>query len=130
MVTLDGSATTYTVASCGLDGRTAFVVGRTDDGQVLQAVIGVAGDHTTGVPASTGISVSTHTSSFDAFGAESWQRRGEVGAPPGTITFARIKGARIQARGTALPVDEHDQPTGAKAVDLSFDARCDAGSSR
>lgn len=126
-VTLDGRTTTFTIDTCGLDGRTAFVVGRSDDGDVVQAVVGVEDDGETGVPASTGISViADDGSAHAAFGAESWTRRGGEGDPPGAIDSARVRGARIQAEGRAEPVDGDDRPTGGEAVDLVLDARCDA----
>ena len=56
-VTVDGEATTFQVDACLLDGTTAYVVGRQDDGEVLQAVVGVEADGETGVPASTGLTL-------------------------------------------------------------------------
>lgn len=125
-VTLDGDTTTFTVDSCGLDGATVFVVGRTDDGAVVQAVLGVEADGERGIPGSTGITVVTDDGSWAAFGAESWERRSGQGDPPGAIDSARVRGARIQAEGRAEPVDDADRPTGGDPVDLGFDARCDA----
>lgn len=125
-VTIDGETTTFTVDSCGLDGETVFVVGRADDGEVVQAVVGVEADGETGVPASTGVSVIADDGSYAAFGAEAWTRRGGQGGPPGTIDSARVRGARIQAGGQVEPVDDADRPTGGEPVDLGFDARCDA----
>jgi hypothetical protein len=160
-VTIGGVTTTFTVVSCGLDHQTAFVVGHAPNGSIVQAVIGVAADHHTGVPASTGITVNgvvnpnvappttggaassttenaaagvatssslpiVSTGGFEAFGAESWQRRKQTGPAPGTITSDRIKGARIQAAGTAQPIDGADQVTAGAPVPFTFDARCDA----
>ena len=130
-VALGGRTTTFELDSCGLDGTTAYVVGRSDDGTVLQAVVGVEGDDgTTGVPASTGLTVAPRdTDAMVAFGAEAWTRRGESGEPPGRITSARIRGSRIQAEGEAVPVDDDgrplDRPATANPVDVSLDARCD-----
>lgn len=129
-VALGGRTTTFELDSCGLDGTTAYVVGRTGDGTVLQAVVGVEDDGTTGVPASTGLTVSARDAdAMGAFGAEAWARRGEGGEPPGRITSARIRGSRIQAEGEAVPVDDDgrplDRPAPANPVDVSLDARCD-----
>ena len=124
-VTIAGHVTVFHVDSCGLDHRTAFVVGRADDGSVLQAVIGVRADHTTGIPASTGVTITDDPASVSAFGAESWHRRGQSGAPPGRITSARIRGSRIQVCAFAQPVDDEDLPTTAPVEELHLDARCD-----
>ncbi len=124
-VTVDGETTTFQVDGCGLDGTTVFVLGRTDDGDVLQAVVGVEADGATGVPASTGLTVTEADVPVAAFGAESWARRSEEGPPPGDITSARVQGARIQAAGDAQPLDINEQPTSADPVPFSFDARCD-----
>lgn len=124
-VALDGDTTTFSVENCLLDGRTAYVVGRADDGRVVQAVVGVEADGTTGVPASTGITVTDDDHGVAAFGAESWARRGEAGTPPGTIASARIRGARIQAEGRAQPTGPDDRARTGPTVELTFDARCD-----
>lgn len=128
-VTVAGRTTTFEVDACTLDGTTAYVVGRSEGGAVLQAVVGVEDDGTTGVPASTGITVASAPGddpSVAAFGPEAWARRGEDGTPPGTIDEARIRGARIQAAGQAQPVDDEDRPIGAQRLALDLDARCDA----
>lgn len=124
-VTVEGEAMTFQVDACLLDGTTAYVVGRTDDGEVLQAVIGVEADGETGVPASTGVTVTDGDDPVAAFGDEAWTRRGESGEAPGAITSARIRGSRIQASGQAQPVAVDDSPTSADPVPVSFDARCD-----
>lgn len=126
-VTLDGTTTTFEVDGCLLDGQTAYVVGRSDDGATLQAVVGVEDDLATGVPGSTGVSVigARDTPSVAAFGPEAWVRRGQEGDPPGTITSARIRGSRIQAAGEAPEVGAGDRPVGDRTYALSFDARCD-----
>jgi hypothetical protein len=124
-VTIGGRVTVFHIDSCGLDHRTAFVVGRAKDGSILQAVIGVRADHRTGIPASTGITVTADPASVSAFGEESWHRRGESGTPPGRITSARIRGSRIQVGADAQPVDAHDQPTQDPLEVLHMDARCD-----
>ncbi len=125
-VTVDGETTTYAVDGCLLDGQTAYVVGRSDDGDVLQAVVGVEADGETGVPASTGLTVTEGDAPVTAFGDEAWSRRGERGAAPGSIDSARIEGARIQASGEAQPVAIDGSPTSADPVPVTFDARCDA----
>jgi hypothetical protein len=127
-VTISGHTTDFTVTSCGRDGQTGYVVGHAADGSVVQAVIGVRKDHHTGVPESTGVSVIDDPHSVEAFGPESWSRLRKTGPAPGTVTSDRIKGARLQAEGTAQPVDSHDDPTDAKPVPFSFDARCDKAS--
>lgn len=124
-VTVDGETTTFQVDGCGLDGTTVFVLGRTDDGEVLQAVVGVEADGETGVPASTGLTVTQSDPPVAAFGAEAWARRRQDGPAPGTITSARVKGARIQSAGEAQPTDIDEQPTSAAVVPFSLDARCD-----
>lgn len=130
VVTLDGASQTYAVTTCGLDGPTVFVVARADDGAVLQAVLGLADDGRTGVPASTGLTVDLATGGtggrLAAFGAESWARRDGNGPPPGTIGAAALRGSRIQLSGTAVPVGADDRPVaGAGATAVSVDARCD-----
>ncbi len=124
-VTVDGDATTFQVDGCLLDGTTVFVVGRTDDGLVLQAVVGVEADGETGVPTSTGVTITEGDQPVTAFGDEAWARRGETGDAPGEITSARVKGARIQASGEAQPVAIDGSPTSAGPVPITFDARCD-----
>lgn len=125
-VTLDGQVTTFQVDGCGRDGETVYVVGRTDDGQVLQAVVGVEGDGATGVPASTGVTVTVgEGGGVAAFGAEAWARRGQEGDPPGAVAGARVRGARIQAEGRAQPLDGRDRPRPGPWVPLALDARCD-----
>lgn len=124
-VTVDGKTTPYAVDGCGLDGETVFVLGRTEDGRVLQAAVGVEADGETGVTASTGLSVTEGEAPVSAFGSEAWARRGETGDPPGAIDSARVRGARIQASGRAQPTDVAGDPTSADPVAFSFDARCD-----
>jgi hypothetical protein len=123
---LDGDTTTFQVDSCGRDGETVFVVGRTDDGAVVQAVVGVEDDGETGVPASTGLTVTEVDLPVSAFGEEAWARRREAGEAPGEVRSARVRGARIQAAGEAQPVDVEGEPTSGDPVPFTFDARCDA----
>lgn len=125
LVTVDGESTTFTVDGCGIDGTTVFVLGRADDGEVLQAVVGVEADGETGVPRSSGITTTEGERRLTAFGDEAWTRRGESGDAPGEITAARVRGARIQARGRAQPVAVDGTPTSADPVPIVFDARCD-----
>lgn len=128
-VSVDGRTTTYDIDSCGLDGATAFILGRTTGGVVLQAVVGVEEDGTTGVPASSGLTLVDDDLELAAFGAESWERRGEIGLPPGSVTSARIRGSRIQAAGRLVAVDEQGRPLPASSDagrPFTFDARCDA----
>ena len=140
-VTIYKRTNTFEITSCGLDQETVFVVGRAQDGSILQAVVGVTfADETTdgdasdgasspdedGVPASSGLTVGDEGSTFGAFGAESWSRRGEAGAAPGLIGSARVRGARIQMAGQLVPFDDEDQPVEGQApVDFELDARCD-----
>ncbi|QYG95105.1 hypothetical protein HC251_23530 [Iamia sp. SCSIO 61187] len=126
-VTTDGRTVAFTLDSCGLDGQTAFLVGRAESGATLQAVVGVEPDGETGVPASSGITVlDFDTVSLSAFGDEAWARRGETSDAPGSIETARIRGARIQASGRAAVVDRDEVPTGDELLDIRLDARCDA----
>lgn len=124
-----GRTTTFTLDSCGLDGSTAFLVGRTESGIVLQAVVGVEDDGETGVPASTGFEVlgdgDVGGGGYGAFGEEAWDRREETGPPPGEITSARIRGARIQVEAEAVTLDPDGHPQGGTLTDVSLDARCD-----
>lgn len=124
-VTVDGETTTFTVDGCGIDGTTVFVLGRTDGGEVLQAVVGVEADGETGVPRSSGITTTEGEGPVTAFSDEAWARRGESGDAPGEITSARVRGARIQATGRAQPVAVDGTPTSADPVPIVFDARCD-----
>lgn len=118
----------FEIASCGLDGTTAFIAARSDGGAVLQAVVGVdETDHETGIPSYSGITISDGDTEQGAFGAGAWEVRGKSGEPPGTVTTARIGGARIQATGRVVLLDEIGNPTGTDddGVDFSLDARCD-----
>jgi hypothetical protein len=130
VVTVGGSRQTYAVDACGLDDRTLFVVARADDGAIVQGVVGLERDQETGVPASTGVTVDLDPTSDQtrvaAFGAESWERRGSVGPPPGSISSARLRGSRIQFSGEVVPVDAKDVPVpDGEAQRFSVDARCD-----
>lgn len=130
VVVIGGSRETFVVDSCGLDGRTVFLVARSSGGSVLQGVMGVRKDHKTGVRTSTGLTVDLDPASADtrvaAFGAESWSRRGSAGPAPGTITAARLRGSRIQFSGEVVPVDANDLVVpGAVGERFSVDARCD-----
>ncbi len=132
MVTVDGDAATYQVVSCGLDGSTVFVVGRSERGAVLQAVVGVQGpDDLDGVVTATAVTVGTADSELAASGADSWERRGMTGRPPGLITSARIRGSRIQVGGDfeSVDTDGTSTPPTSPGSLLSFalDARCDEG---
>jgi hypothetical protein len=137
-VTIGEKTTSYVVDSCGLDGRTLFVVARSDGGSVLQAVVGLKADRRTGIPASTGLTVARPATeaeyasgddsrvAYGAFGAESWARRGRNGSPPGHITSARLRGSRIQVGGDAVRVDPEDRPVGGSSSQrVSIDVRCD-----
>ncbi|HEX2577882.1 MAG TPA: hypothetical protein VHK88_16155 [Aquihabitans sp.] len=126
-VTVDGRTTTYELDSCGLDGTTLFLVGRSTGGSVVQAVVGLEDDAETGVPASTGLTVGDAGSELAGFGAESWERRGEQGRAPGRITRAALRGSRIQVEGRVEAVDAQGVPPviAGAAVDVALDARCD-----
>jgi len=130
VISVGGSSQTYQVDSCGLEDQTVFVVARADDGAIVQAVMGLEDDDATGVPASTGLTIDLDPSSDDsrvaAFGAEAWERRGSVGAPPGSISSAKLRGSRIQFSGDVVPVDARDVPVpNGEAQRFSLDARCD-----
>lgn len=132
-VTLGARTITYEVDSCGLDGDTAFVVGSTPGGSVVQAVIGVADEDGTGVVEATGLTIYDDNVTTGAFGSEAWSRRGEAGVAPGEITEAGVRGSRIQAGGTVIPLTDEGalrDPDSASEdqvgqVEFSFDARCD-----
>ena len=129
-VTVDGRSRSFALDSCGLDEHTAFLVGRADDGAIVQAVVGLEDDDATGVPESTGATVDLDPTSEDsrvaAFGAEAWERRGSGGAVPGEIAASRVRGSRIQLSGAAVAVDADDRPVvGAVPVAFTVDARCD-----
>ena len=130
VVKVGGSSQTYAVSSCGLDGQTVFVVAQAKDGAIVQGVMGLKKDDKTGIPASTGITIDLDPTTTDsrvaAFGAESWERRGKTGPPPGTISAAKLRGSRIQFSGDVVPVDADDVPVpDAPAERFSLDARCD-----
>ena len=140
-VDIGGRTTTYTLDTCGLDGQTLFVVGRSTGGDVLQAVVGVEKDGSTGVPRSTGLTVTDDGRQLSAFGPESWQRRGESGPAPGRITGAALRGSRIRASGDLAVEDVSTVGTGldgggatdggtstggaSQMVSFTLDARCD-----
>ena len=129
-IKVGGSQQQYEVESCGLDGRTVFVVARADDGAIVQGVMGLRKDDQTGIPASTGITIDLDPSSDEtrvaAFGAEAWERKGSSGKAPGSISSAKLRGSRIQFSGTAVPVDADDVPVpNGEPQTFSLDARCD-----
>jgi hypothetical protein len=130
VVEVDRSTRTFEVDSCGLDGRTVFLVARDDDGTILQAVVGLEDDSDDGIVASTGVTIDADPDRLDtrsaAFGPEAWARRGETGAPPGRIDSARLRGSRIQFDGQLVALDAFDDPVpGAELQPFSVDARCD-----
>lgn len=123
----------FEIDSCGLDETTLFVVGRSDAGEVLQAVVGLEDDGSTGDPAATGATVEVGPDTYAAFGSISWSLREGPGSAPGSIAWSRLRGARVQLSGDAELVDEADRPvTGADArsVPLRLDARCDERADR
>jgi hypothetical protein len=130
VVEVGGSTRTFEVDSCGLDGRTVFLVARADDGSILQAVVGLEAEANDGIVDSTGVTIDADPDRTDtrsaAFGAEAWARRGETGAPPGRIDSARLRGSRIQFDGQLVALDAFDDPVpGAELQPFSVDARCD-----
>ncbi len=116
-VEIDGSTVTFDVDSCGLDAQTVFVVGHTGTGRILQAVMGLEDDGTTGDVELTGLSVDLDGRTWEAFGAESWRMRSGTGAAPGKVTGSRLRGSRVQVEGLASSDGEQ--------VPFSLDARCD-----
>lgn len=127
-VDIAGRTTTFTLDSCGLDETTLFVVGRSSGGDVLQAVVGLDDDVATGVIESTGLTVTDEGRDLAAFGPEAWDRRAGAGPVPGAITEASLRGARIQARGTLVSIDESvsgDPELGDQELAFTLDARCD-----
>ncbi|NLD76533.1 MAG: hypothetical protein GX643_07680 [Acidimicrobiales bacterium] len=119
----------YQVDSCGLDGSTLFVVGRSDQGEILQAVVELADDGSTGVAAASGFTADVGADLLASFGATAWSRRGGVGDPPGSVSWSRLRGARIQIAGEAEPLDEEGRQVASgsstPAVRVEVDARCD-----
>ncbi len=146
-LTVGDVTSTLELDSCGLDGSTIFVVGRGPGNVVLQAVVGLADDGETGVAASTGLTVdggrwvqespnsAVLADALGASGAESWERRGQSGRVPGSITSAVLRGARIQVAGRLEPLDASTGLPIAASVDQArpvpfrLDARCDETSS-
>lgn len=126
VVELGGQSTSFDIDDCGRDGTTIYVVGQSSGGEVLQAVLGVKADKTTGVPSSSGITFGADGQPYAAFGVESWSRRGGSGPAPGRVTSARLRGSRVQIAGEVAEVDQDDSPTTpARRVPFSLDARCD-----
>ena len=127
-VTVGEEKLRFRLDSCGLDESTLFVVGRSDEGEVLQAVVGLEGDGSTGDPRATGLTVDVGDASYAAFGESSWELRDGDGSAPGTISWSRLRGARIQISAEADPVDDQGMPLsdpGADSVRIDVDARCD-----
>ena len=125
-VEMSGRIITYAVDSCGLDGTTAFVVGRAPGGSVLQAVVGVKDDKSTGVTSSSGLTFSDEGWANAAFGAESWSRRGEPGRAPGRITSAQVNGSRVLIIGEFEILDQNDKPQEPVVTyPVTLEARCD-----
>lgn len=127
-VEIDGHRRTFALdpGTCGLDDDTAFVLGRSEGGAVLQAVVGVDPETGEGVPALTGITVSDGPGDLAAFGEGAWRRREGSGDPPGTVERSGVRGSRIQLEGRAIPVDAEGRPvpsSSTRAIEL--DARCD-----
>src|SRR5690606_38491816 len=104
-----------------------FVVGRSGSGEILQAVVALGDDGATGVPDATGVTFDVGADTYAAFGPTAWSRRAGAGAVPGRISWARLRGARIQLAAGAEPVDAEGRPrTGAAdPVRFDVDARCD-----
>lgn len=127
-VAIGERTTTFTIESCGLDETTLFVVARSSGGDVLQAVVGLEDDLTTGLIDSTGLTVTDEGNDLAGFGKEAWARREGVGPPPGAITEANLRGSRIQARGRLVGLDDTVAGTpelGTQEMAFTLDARCD-----
>ncbi len=127
-VTVDDTTASFTLDACGLDDDTLFVVGRSDDGSILQAVITLDDDGETGQPEGTGATFDLDAESFAAFGERAWELREGTGPAPGRISWAHLRGARIRAAGEAAPVDDDGRAlagSGADLVPFELDARCD-----
>lgn len=128
VVTAGDRTVRFQVDSCGLDDSTLFVVGRSDADEILQAVIGLQDDGSTGDPDATGLTVEVGEDTYAAFGATSWERRDGTGAAPGSISWSRLRGARIQLSAEAEPVADDGLPLAdpnADPVRVDLDARCD-----
>lgn len=127
LVDVDGRRVVYEFdeGTCGLDEDTIFLLGRAEDGGVLQAVVGLD-ESGRADPGATGITVSDGASDLGAFGPRSWDLRGGPGDPPGEISDASLRGARIRIVGTMQRLDPSGTPMAdGEAVPVDLDARCD-----
>lgn len=118
----------FQVDSCGLDGSTLFVVGRSGQGEILQAVVELEDDASTGIPEGTGFTVDVGEDTLGAFGSTAWTLRAGRGAAPGSISWSRLRGARIQIAAEAEGVDADGRPVddpSSSPVRVEMDARCD-----
>jgi len=118
-VSLGETSISFDLVSCGLDGSTVFLVGRGGGASILQVVMELDDDASTGLVEATGVSVDRAGEFHEAFGEQSWRARGETGDPPGVIESAQLRGSRVQIEGRAA------SSKGGTPLDLSVDARCD-----
>lgn len=128
MVKAGDESVLFQVDSCGLDGSTLFVVGRSGQGEILQAVVELEDDDSSGVPEATGFTVEIGDDTLGAFGPTAWTLREGQGAAPGSISWSRLRGARIQIAAEAEGVDAEGRPVNdpsSSPVRVEVDARCD-----
>src|SRR5699024_2898472 len=113
-VEIGGRKSPFTLESgtCGLDGDTVFVLGHSEGGEVLQAVVAIDPESREGIPDLTGVTVSDGPDDIEAFGSGAWDLRGGAGGPPGSIERSSMRGSRIELEGTAVdPTSSGDAPS-------------------
>ena len=131
-VRIDGRTRDFVIDSCGIDGRTVFVVGRPADGGdepgqiILQAVVGFADrEHQEIDLDAVAVTVDlSATERVGAIGPESLERLGGTPPAPGTIESAERRGSRITIRAEAEHLTMDNDGTGASAGPLTVDTRC------
>lgn len=122
-LTVDGSASEVSLTACGLDGRTVFLVGRSSDGLVLQAVIGLDEDDEADL-AATAVTVDRDGAISAAAGADAAPGLQLTGPAPGEIRSASLEGDRVRMTADLERVTNGRRSTGDVAGELRLDARC------
>ena len=131
-VRIDGRTRDFVIDSCGIDGRTVFVVGRPADGGdepgqvILQAVVGfIDREHQEIDLDAVAVTVDLSESErIGAIGPESLERLGGTPPAPGTIESAQRRGSRITIRAEAEHLTMDNSGTGTSAGQLIVDTRC------
>ncbi len=131
-VRIDGRTLDFVVDSCGIDGRTVFVVGRPADPtadpgqQIMQAAVGFADRQHQDIDLDA-VAVTVDLSATDrvgAIGPESLDRLGGTPPAPGRIESAQRRGSRITIRARAERLTMDNKGTGESAGPLVVDTRC------